>query len=57
MNDKVPNYGDEQVIKCDDCGEVRKCRWQSDPFQREIHDDVTPLWQCDECSESSSDEI
>ncbi len=32
-------------------------RWRSDPFQEEIHGDLTPMWLCDECEYQSDMDI
>lgn len=53
----VEDESGQQVRKCASCGQIKAVTWQADPFQAEIHEDYTEMWQCDDCDEISRMEI
>lgn len=54
---QYPKVGDRAVSKCPRCGEVKDLWYGPDPYQSDINDDDTPVWQCDDCAYESAQDI
>jgi len=46
-----------KYTKCQECREIKLCKYIPDPFEEEIYGDETPKWLCEECYLRLRDEI
>jgi DNA-directed RNA polymerase subunit RPC12/RpoP len=49
--------GTYMVTICERCGKETDCLFEADPFNEDVNEDDTPVWECDDCREASALEI
>lgn len=45
------------IFLCQECGTDENVSFAPDPYQEELHGDVSPVYLCDSCREKSAEEI
>ncbi len=45
------------IHRCWNCRKTKVCIYDADPYRSAIHDDLRPVWECEECREQSEDNI
>lgn len=51
VEEKYPpaKIGARAVAECCLCHIVRECVYEADPYADDVHNDSTPVWECDPC--------
>jgi len=57
MAKKRPDAESEERPKCIKCGATDDLSFGPDPYDEEVNDDSTPVWECGNCRDERRDGI